>query len=267
MRSATYIYCVAKAARRPSLTGVPPGLAGGTPPRLLQSAPGLWLVTSQVPLDTYGPGKLEPALTDMEWVGRTAVAHESVVESFAARRGVTVVPMKLFTMFSTEERALADMASRRKSIDHAMKRIAGSEEWGIRVLRSASAGSLASDVRDPWREGSGSRAATSGAAFLAAKKQKRDDAQRARLAAAEAAVDAFDRLSAIAKAVKRREDAPTAGATPPLLDAAFLVPSSRRERFTKAARREAESCARAGAQLTLSGPWPAYNFIQADDAR
>ena len=58
-----------------------------------------------------------------------------------------------------------------------------------------------------------------------------------------------------------------AGVTPPLLDAAFLVPAARRTRFTNAARREAEACARAGAQLTISGPWPAYNFIQPDEAR
>src|SRR5688500_19622996 len=98
MAAATYIYCVVKSASKPSLTTVPPGLPGGTAPQLLQSSPGLWVVTSQVPLETYGPGKLEPALADMEWVGRIAMAHEGVVEFFAARKGVTVIPMKLFTM-------------------------------------------------------------------------------------------------------------------------------------------------------------------------
>ena len=256
MPAATYIYCVMKAARKPSLTGVPPGLPGGTPPQLLHGAPGMWLVTSHVPLDVYGPGKLEPALSNMDWVGRIAVAHEAVVEFFAGRAGVTVVPMKLFTMFSTPERAIADIASRRTSIDSAMKRIAGAEEWGIRVLRSSPG----------VEKKAASAAATSGAAFLAAKKQKRDEAQQARLAAAEAAVEAFERLAAIAKDARRRDDAP-AGATPPLLDAAFLVPASKRAKFTDAARREAEACARAGAQLTVSGPWPAYSFIQRDEAR
>ena len=257
MAAATYIYCVVKAARKPSLTGVPPGLPSGSPPQLLHSATGLWLVTSQVPLEVYGPGKLEPALTNMDWVGRIAVAHEAVVEFFAARAGVTVVPMKLFTMFSSPERAIADIGARRRSIDAAMKRIAGAEEWGIRVLRS----SPAADKKPA------PAAVQSGAAFLAAKKQKRDEALEARVAAAQAAVEAFERLAAIAKDARRREDAPAAGATPPLLDAAFLVSAGKRARFTTAARREAEACARAGAQLTLSGPWPAYNFIQGDDAR
>ena len=257
MSAATYIYCVVKSARKPSLTGVPPGLPSGTPPQLLHSAPGLWLVTSQVALDVYGQGKLEPALTNMDWVGRIAVAHEAVVEFFAARAGVTVVPMKLFTMFSTPERAVADISARRAALDTTMKRIAGAEEWGIRVLRASSAaGKKGAAV-----------AVQSGAAFLAAKKQKRDEALEARIAAAEAALTAFERLAAIARDARRREDSPAAGATPPLLDAAFLVAASKRTRFTSAARREAEACARAGAHLTLSGPWPAYNFIHADDAR
>lgn len=255
MAAATYLYCVIKAAPKPSLTGVPPGLAGGTPPQLLQGSPGLWLVASQVPLDTYGPGKLEPALADMDWVGRTAMAHEAVVEFFASREGVTVVPMKLFTMFSTPHRALADIAERRRTIEATMRRIAGAEEWGIRVLRTPAGAAMPSQPA-PTR---------SGAAYLAAKKQKRDDAQQARAVAAEAAVTAFERLSSLAKASKRRDDDPPAGATPPLLDAAFLVPLSRRDRFRNAARREAEACARAGAELTLTGPWPAYNFIQVEE--
>ena len=257
MAAATYVYCVVKAARKPALIGVPPGLPSGTAPQLLHSAPGIWLVTSDVSLDVYGPGKLEPALSNLDWVGRIALAHEAVVEFFAARAGVTVVPMKLFTMFSTPDRAIADITARRKSIDATIKRIAGAEEWGIRVLRPAAA---------PDRKLESVKV-QSGAAFLAAKKQKRDAAQQARVAAVAAAVEAFERLAAIAKDSRRREDAPAAGATPPLLDAAFLVAASKRDKFTAAVRREAEACARAGAQLTLSGPWPAYNFIQPEEAR
>jgi hypothetical protein len=57
-----------------------------------------------------------------------------------------------------------------------------------------------------------------------------------------------------------------AGATsPPLLDAALLVPSGRKLRFKAAVNREARRCREAGADLMLTGPWPAYNFIQSPD--
>jgi hypothetical protein len=50
---------------------------------------------------------------------------------------------------------------------------------------------------------------------------------------------------------------------PPLLDAAFLVPVRRRARFRALAERAAEDVLQRGGRLTLTGPWPAYNFVSA----
>ena len=49
---------------------------------------------------------------------------------------------------------------------------------------------------------------------------------------------------------------------PLLLDAAFLVPASRSARFRSLAAREARTLDREGYLVTLSGPWPAYSFVQ-----
>lgn len=255
--TATYLYCIVKSARKPATGKAPAGLPGAERPYAIAVAPSLWLIIAAVPLDTYGPEQLERQLSDLDWVGRIALAHEGVVEHFAGRLGTTVIPMKLFTMFSSPERAAADIAARKGPITAAMRRIAGAEEWGIRIMRgSAAVPAAASRTR-----------AASGAAFLAAKKQARDDARSARLVAAEVAADTFAHLSALARDARRRDHAPAGGAVPPLLDAAFLVPASGRARFKTAAKREAGRCAEAGAQMTLSGPWPAYNFVQGDEPR
>jgi hypothetical protein len=254
VKTATYLYCVVRATGKPASADVPDGLPGAMRAEVIAVSPSLWLVAAAVPLDVYGPGPLESILGDLEQVGRIGLAHEAVVEHFAGRPGLTVVPMKLFTMFSTRERAVADIAARRRSLEAAMKRIEGAEEWGVRVTATMKPA--------PGRTAPGRRS-TSGAAFLAAKRRARDEVQNARVAAAEAAGAAFERLNTVAKDARRRLDAPAAG-TPPLLDAAFLVRSKDRDRFTAAAREEADSCARAGAHLTLTGPWPAYNFIQTD---
>ena len=103
----------------------------------------------------------------------------------------------------------------------------------------------------------------SGVAFLRAKKEARDAARAALQAAVESAHHAFMTLASIARDARRRDDAPE-GATPPLLDAAFLVPATGRARFKAAARKLAATNAKAGAEMTLSGPWPSYNFVQAD---
>ena len=46
-----------------------------------------------------------------------------------------------------------------------------------------------------------------------------------------------------------------------LLDAAFLVAHARRASFRAAAERAAARLGRDGYDLTLTGPWPPYNFV------
>lgn len=256
MTSAIYLYCVVKSAKKPAPAGAPPGLPGAKPVDVHPISDGLWLVTAHVPLEQYGQDNLDIMLSDLDRVGDIALAHEDVVEHFAQRAGATVVPMKLFTMFSTVERAVKDVTSRRASIAAAIDKIAGSEEWGIRVVRGVTA----------EKETKAPVAPRSGAAFLAAKKQVRDDVKNAKLVAAEAATRAFERLAAISKDARRREAAPAPGTTPPLLDAAFLVPSDHRAKFTEAAKAEAAACAAAGGHMTVTGPWPAYNFIHPNES-
>ena len=184
------------------------------------------------------------------------MAHEAVVDYFARQSNVTVVPMKLFTMFSTLPKAIGEMRGRRRELAPVVKRIAGCEEWGVRLIRTA----------PPLRRGRAAASpagSTSGAAFLAAKKKGRDDALAAVHALAATADDVYETLAGIARDARRREGAPE-GAAPPVLDAAFLVPSSRRAKFRSAAQRLSGASERAGASMTLSGPWPAYNFVQSE---
>jgi hypothetical protein len=255
MAVATYLYCVARSGRKPPAARAPAGLPGGTQPVAVPFGGSLWLIVSDVPLDRYAGAPLDATLRDIDAVAKLAVAHEAVVEHFTRLRGTTVVPMKLFTMFSSEARAVAEMKQRRAEIEAVLDRIAGCEEWGVRVTRGAAASRVPVQAKP-----------ASGAAFLAARKQVRDSARAAVAEAASAAAAAFDQLSPLAADARRRDDLP-AGAVPPLLDAAFLVPSARREKFRSAARSAARACAAAGAQMTLTGPWPAYNFVQPPGER
>jgi Gas vesicle synthesis protein GvpL/GvpF len=250
-----YVYCVVQAAKRPSMTRVPAGMPGAARPEARPIAPSLWIVAAAVPLDVYGPRGLEPRLRDLDWVAQAAVAHEAVVEHCSRARGATVIPMKLFTMFSSAARAIADVASRRRVIERTMKRIAGAEEWGVRIFRApAASGSPA--IAKP----------ASGADFLRARKQARDAVAHARAAAAAAADLAFDRFRRLARDARVRDARPEPGTNPPILDAAFLVPSTARTRFKAEVRRQGRALAGAGAELVLSGPWPPYNFVAGERA-
>ena len=251
--TATYLYGVVKSARRPAVARAPDGLAGATRPDIREVGKGLWLIAAEVPLAEYGPGRLEPRLQDLDWVAGVAVAHEAVVEHFSRRAAATVIPAKLLTMFSTMDKALADVRGRRAVIDRAMKRIAGCEEWGVRITRRPGAAAAPAAA-------SGS-APASGVAFLAARKAARDATASARAAAAAAAEETYRALARRARAATSRERRPEPGTNPPILEAAFLVTAKGRATFKAEARRQSAACRAAGADLALTGPWPAYNFV------
>ena len=251
--TATYVYCVVHRNVPVALRSIPPGIPGASRPALLDVSPRLWIVASQVTRAVYTSEEIERRLRDLDWVAEIALAHELVVERLSRATGATVIPMKLFTMFSAPDRAVADMRSRRRQLEAVVKRIQGCDEWGVRVTRAATARST------PARTG----VVPSGSAFLAAKKQARDDARELSARLADAAGDVLTTLGRVAKQSKRRPP-PESAATPPLLEAAFLVPRDRKARFRTAAKQTARRCRTMGAELTVTGPWPAYNFI--DDA-
>jgi hypothetical protein len=252
--TAIYVYCVVEVASSRGPARVPEGLPGALRPACVDLGRGLWAVVSEVPFAKYGPARIEAGLQNLEWVAEIAVAHEAVVEHFAARRGATVVPMKLFTMFTSRERAVADLRARRQVLLAALRRLRGCDEWGVRAVRAPrrSTRSVRAD----------SRASRSGAAFLSAKKQARDEARAALQHISDAVESAYDRLAPLSRDSRRRTDFPESAAAPPLLDAVFLVPATRKASFRAAAKGAAAACRSAGVELTLSGPWPAYNFVQ-----
>jgi Gas vesicle synthesis protein GvpL/GvpF len=250
-QTATYVYCVVQRATRPSVARSLRGLPGSARPSLVELGRMRWAVVGLVPLDRYGDAAIEASIRDLDWVSSVALAHEAVVEYFARGRDSTVVPMKLFTMFSSAERLVGELHSRQAGITAAIGRIRGAREWSVRVMHRQPA----------TRTTSRSRAIQSGAAFLAAKKQVREDARQEIERARAAADRTFGMLARISKETRRRDDVPDGAVAPPLLDAAFLVAAAKTTQFRAAVRRASADCRRAGAALTLTGPWPAYNFV------
>src|SRR5206468_8300348 len=68
--SATYVYCLVARAKRPRLTGVPAGLPGTGPVRLLDVDPGRYLVVADAPLSRYGEKAIQRGLSDLAWISR-----------------------------------------------------------------------------------------------------------------------------------------------------------------------------------------------------
>jgi len=252
----TYVYCLVSSPRRPALARVPRGHAGMGRIRLIDISRGLWLVAADAPLDRYGEEAINRGLADLAWVSRAALTHEAVVEAFIA--AAAVLPMKLFTIFSSDARALEHIARERTRIDAVLKRVAHHLEWGVRVVLDR-----AKATAPPARRARQAPRVPSGAAFLTRKKAQRDAvielADRSRAVVA----DLYDHLSGHARVSRRRSasEMPVQGG-PLLLDAAFLVPKTRTAAFAKLAARQTRDLDRRGYHVTISGPWPPYSFIQ-----
>ena len=251
--SATYLYCLVEAERRPSLARAPRGLPGTGALRILPAADNLWLVAADAPLAVYGSAAIERGLRDLEWVALRGAAHARVVEYCAGR--LTTLPMKLFTLFTTDERAVAHVRDAQARVRRVLGRVAGRQEWGVRVRLDPSLARRR--ARWPLPATPAGRAGTR---FLLAKKQERDLVREALREGRAAVEEAFEGLSGLADATRRRPPAELDG-TPLMLDAALLVPARRLPQFRRAVRRSASGLAARGYQLSLSGPWPAYNFV------
>lgn len=250
--SATYVYCVVANPQRPRLTRMPAGLPGAGRARLLDLDRHLYLVVADAPLARYSEAAIERGLSDLEWVSRAAVAHETVVEAFID--ATAVLPMKLFTMFNTDERAIAHVRADRPRIDALVKRLANHHEWGVRVVLDRT---LKKTSQTSKASGS------SGLAYLSRKKAQRAASVELAERAREVVAALYDRLAARSRLARHRtaSELPVQGG-PLLLDAAFLVPRSRSKSFRAQAAREARTLSRHGYGLTLTGPWPPYTFIQ-----
>ena len=248
--SLTYVYCLVRSARKPALRGVPDGVAGASAPRALEAGDRLWMIAASVPVREYNEAALADGLQNLDWVGRRAMAHEAVVEHFLS--APALLPMQLFTLFTSDERALEHVVRDRRRVDAILDRIERQLEWGLRLTfdeKAAVAGEPA--------PGDGS-----GSAYLARKRDQREVA-RTRLTEARAEADHLYRaMSREATDARRRADIEQAAPGSRLiLDAAFLVPGRRSGAFRSALRRNARKLGARGIVVSLTGPWPPYNFI------
>lgn len=240
----------AKAIRLLEVPGLTRGRPGsGTPARH-------WLVVSTVAERQWSDAAVQAGLQDMEWVGSRALAHEAVVERFLHHDAV--LPMQLFALFRTDARAIDHVVQRRRSVAKILSRIEHQVEWGLRLTFEP-----AKETRlDGARATGGSAAAVSGREYLKRKRASRDESRTQLRRARGEAARVYRALSPAATRSLRRTDLERAVAGSRLvLDAAFLVPAARSRTFASAVRRHTRPLARSGVSVSLTGPWPAYNFI------
>jgi hypothetical protein len=244
--TATYVFCLVQSARAPSLRGAPDGVPGGGAPRLISIDRDIWAVVADAPLERFNSEQLESDFQDVEAISRHALAHAAVVEFFFRRS--TVIPLKLFTLFSTDDRARAHIRGRGPGLRKLFTDLREREEWGVRVI--------AGEV-----EAESARSLSSGRDYLVIKKRLNDQGVSPSRGAVREAKGAVKTLAKLASKVRKETFPPPGRGRPFVTGASLLVKVKRRGRWQKEVARLSGALAKRGHRLEVNGPWPPYHFV------
>lgn len=246
-----WLYAVAAevpAAGLGQLAGV-----GGRPVRAITSA-GLTAIASDVGLAEFGEGALRANLEDMAWLEATATAHHRVIDAMS--RTQPVVPMRLATVYSGEEKVQAMLGQRGADVREVLGRIRARQEWGVKAYAGAVVGAAAGS--GPGRAGSGAEYLRRRQDELTASKQARQQA----LASVERVHDTLSRLAAAWRLHPPQAPALTGTKAAMILNAAYLLDEAAGQQFGETVQQLAGQ--HPAVQLQLTGPWPPYSFASLD---
>ncbi|MEW2495572.1 GvpL/GvpF family gas vesicle protein [Streptomyces nodosus] len=258
MTALRYVYAVCRPLGAPlqaQLTGV-----AGAPARQLEHH-GLIAVLSLVPEEDFAEAPLKAHLEDLDWLTDTARAHQNVIDALTGL--TTPLPLRLGTVFRDDSGVRVMLEAREKEFRHAMERLEGRVEWGVKVYAEESE----ADEDEKGRE-HGAKAgpaaptgAVSGRDYLRQRRSRTRAHEETWQQAEGFARRLHDMLSAQAEDARLHapQSATLSGASGRnVLNAAYLVPRSRSEEFVELVDRVEDDSP--GVRVELTGPWAAYSF-------
>lgn len=260
MTPVLYVYAVTAEPVTPDAEGVDGTTRFGT-----ASADGICAVFTAVSADEFSQDVIDRRAGDLEWLGAIGYRHQAVMADLMKR--TTIVPLRAFTLFSSEEALRAYLDEHREALATVLQRLDGKQEWTLRIELepakwSEALTSRVASLRDLQND---IATAAPGKAFLLRKKLD-DEKKRASHTAEEELVREIESAvmeklgcDTVAESRQRRD-----GAFPQInvllnRDEDAVLQQLREE---LSARYENE-----GVTLALSGPWPPYTFATMSDER
>jgi hypothetical protein len=240
-----------------------PGIAEGTPVERVEAA-GLAALVSRVPRAEFGEGPLRSNLNELAWLERVARAHETVLDHALA--GATIVPLRLCTLYESDDRVREMLARERGSFAAALDHLAGRQEWGVKVLVEGEQLEREAHARTPGVPGTESDLETrgTGGAYMLRRRMEREVRETADGLARRVAEDVHARLSgfaldAVTRSPQNRDISGHEGEM--VLNAAYLVDAQRLDELHRLVSGLEDEHRAVGAHIEITGPWPPYNFV------
>jgi hypothetical protein len=256
-----YIYGICAAGAGPLPRG-----SGAVDPRFpltVVEDDGLAALVSEVSLDEFAREELSlEQADDRAWLEAKVRAHEQTVE-----RGLDLplLPMRFGTVVADERDVRALLRARREMLHEALARVAGRREWGVKA--DADAELLVARVResDPQLRALAAEADDSGHGFFAGKRLARETEQRVAEQTARLAERIHARVGTSAYQARVNPLPAAAAGRLPILNAAYLVDRNAEAQLRALVAEVSGELAAEGVTLTLTGPWPAYNFVSLEE--
>lgn len=251
--SVLYVYAIAREAVTPDGEAVDGSRRFGTVREADIAA-----VFTPVDANAFSQSVIDQRAGDLEWLGAIGYRHQAVMAELM--KLTSIVPLRAFTLFSSEEAIRAYLRDHREPLQKTLERLDGKQEWTLRIELEPSKWSEAITARvTSLREMQNEiETAAPGRAFLL-KKKLADERKRASHAAENDLVEELERAileklrcESVAESRQRRE-----GAFPQITvlinrDEESVLQELQQE---LTARYEPE-----GVTLGLLGPWPPYTF-------
>ncbi|MBI3959455.1 MAG: GvpL/GvpF family gas vesicle protein [Chloroflexi bacterium] len=237
-------------------------------------------VVSRVRADQFNQSALEAGLQDPAWIDVHVRAHQQVLDTLVATRQ-PVIPLRFCTIYRDEAAVRAVLTAHEPALVAELDRLRGRQEWGIKLFVAQEAlqaailtqhtepGDLTFALLSVEGDDAALRALqtriagmSAGRAFLLQKKLDALVVQKADEITAGVVEESHAHLSGHAVAATSLALHPN----PPgmELNAAYLVAERELDGFRAELARLGEEYGGAGVRYELSGPWPAYNFIELD---
>jgi hypothetical protein len=213
----------------------------------------------------FGEEIIQEKLEDMGWLEEKARLHQDVIEDVMKAVGYPVIPMKFGSVFSSPERVLDMLREQRDFMSKALNYLRGRQEWGLKIYCRRD--KLVQEIRaynpvikDMVEKASGG--VSSGIAFMMKKKLEESiqiecDHEMERICAF--CHQRLTELSCVARLNKLLGREITGEEAEMILNAAYLVDDVRMNDFMTAAR-ELQNSISSSFSLSVTGPWPPYNF-------
>jgi hypothetical protein len=203
----------------------------------------------RVPLEDFGEHQLRSHLADMDWVERTARAHEQKLD--AIRQRSTVIPMRMCTVYRSESGVREMLRRESSALSETLSRLRGKTEWGVKVMLGP--------ARQPDHR-------SSGTAYMRGRREQLDHDHEITARVQDATDRIHERLRTLASdgvLVPLQRPEVSGRSVEMVMSGAYLVADAQQQRFSDQVRALGAHFGSLGLTLELTGPWPAYNFVGA----